>query len=130
MRLCNGSVVASVPFSRTYEKSSSIHVSYPSPCFFLIAFRQKHIESQCVHDIQEVLVAVNLVVFDMACGKLVEKLLGAANLGLFNRSKLQGIHRSLGFRNKENVLYRPGIERDSPVGRIIPYWCRNAESLR
>lgn len=28
------------------------------------------------------------------------------------------------------MLYRPGIERDSPVGRIIPYWRRYTESLR
>ncbi|MDK2823797.1 MAG: hypothetical protein PWP71_1715 [Clostridia bacterium] len=86
--------------------------------------------SQLAHNIQQALVAVYIMILDLACGQLIEKFPGAFYFCLLDRTQVQAFHCSFCFSNKINVLYRSFIKGNRPVQRIIPNRSWNGKAFR
>lgn len=83
-----------------------------------------------IHNGEQALVAVHIMVSYLAGGNIIEELLGAGDFGLLDGAKLQAFHRTLGFSNEEDVLHGAGIKGNCPVGGVVAHRGGNVESLR
>lgn len=70
------------------------------------------------------------MVHHIACGHLVEQLLGTRDFRLLNGTQLKAFHCAFRFGYKENVLNRTFVESDCPVRRIVAHRRRNLEGSR
>lgn len=80
--------------------------------------------------IQQMLIAVNIVVLDIFGRNLIKEFSCTGNLRFFNGLQAQAFHRTLSLSDKVDMFYRSLVESDCPVGRIVSDRSRNMESSR
>ena len=95
-------------FTPILEKTVFIRVPPDQPMY-----------SNRIHNIEQTLIAIYIVVHHIACRHLVEQLLGTRDFRLLNGTQLKTFHCAFRFGYEENMLDLALIESDCPVRRMI-----------
>ena len=97
-------------FTPILEKTVFIRVPPDQPMY-----------SNRIHNIEQTLIAIYIVVHHIACRHLVEQLLGTRDFRLLNGTQLKTFHCAFRFSYEENMLNRTFIESNCPVRRIVAH---------
>lgn len=74
-----------------------------------------------IHNIEQTLIAIYIVVHHIACGHLIKQLLGTRDFRLLNGTQFKTFHCAFRLGYEENVLDRTFIESNCPVRRIVAH---------